>query len=109
MATCQNIVFPESCPPDSVSNDGRPVSLQKTSNRIITGARFPITSRNHDGSSVLNAMMNVTRYRASGRTHNRGSETMSVVMWKVTASIQLDGTNANTTHFNIRRRDGGGS
>ena len=37
-----------------------PESMTKTSKRIITGARLPITSRNQSGTRP-NAMMKVTR------------------------------------------------
>src|SRR5438046_6186810 len=83
--------------------------MTNTSNSIITGARFPTTSRNHGGRIVLNAMMNVSRYRASGPTHKSGIDAMSVVMWKVTPSIRLDGTNASATHLVLRHPVGAGS
>src|SRR5207302_3816009 len=55
------------------------------------------------------AMMNVTRYSASGPTHKSGMLAMSVVMWNVTPSIRLLGTNARSVHFAIRPHVGGGS
>ena len=54
-------------------------------------------------------MMKVTRYSASGPTHSSGILAMSVVMWNVTPSIRLLGTNASTVHFAIRAQVGGGS
>ena len=62
---------------------GRPLTtfetFTKTSSRIMTGARLPITWRNHDGTRPK-AMMNVTKYSASGTTQSSGIEAMSVVM-----------------------------
>src|SRR6516162_3127070 len=83
-------------------------TIRNTRSRIITGAMLPITSRNQFGTRPK-AMMKVTRDSASGNTHNSGTDAMSVVMWKVTPSIRLDGTNASATHFSLRAVVGGGS
>ena len=51
------------------------------------------------GSNCLreNTKINESRYNAKGITHNSGIAAISVVMCVVTASIQLEGTKANTT------------
>ncbi len=56
------------------------VMMMNTSRSSMTGATFPSTDRNHGGTRVLNEMMNVTRYRASGITHRSGMLAMSVLM-----------------------------
>src|SRR5688500_8894560 len=97
---------------DSVSATLLPVApdtITNTSSRSMTGARLPSTTRNHGGTSVLNEMMNVTRYRASGMTHRSGMLAMSVDMWNVTASMKLLGTNASRIHLATRSGLGGGS
>ena len=66
-----------------------------------------MSGRNHSGS-LAKAMMNVSRYRASGITHSSGTEAMSVVMWKVTPSIRLDGTKAYPTQRRRSNPDGDG-
>ena len=52
--------------------------------------------------------MNVNKYSASGGTHNSGMDVISVVIWNVTPSMRLDGTNARAIHRTICRRVGGG-
>ena len=80
----------------------------KTSNSVMTGLMFANTVRNQFGV-LANAMMKVSKYSASGTTHNSGIEAMSVVMWNVTPSIRLDGTNESASHFSLRPSVGSGS
>src|SRR5918994_1706878 len=76
-----------------------------TRSSVNTGLRLAITGRNQLGVRPK-AMMNVSRYSASGITHNSGTDAMSVVMWKVTPSIRLDGTNASPSQRSFRRVGG---
>src|SRR6185437_3011531 len=46
--------------------------------------------------------MKLSKYNASGATHSRGMEAMSVVIYVVAPSIRLDGTNARITQRNTR-------
>jgi len=45
-----------------------------------------------------NTLTKVSRYNASGTTHNNDATATSAEMWLLTPSKRLDGRNANTTH-----------
>src|SRR5688572_13970820 len=49
------------------------------------------------------AITNERRYSVRGAIQSSGTEAMSVEMNVVTASIRLEGTNANATHLALRR------
>ncbi len=94
---------------DAVRPGSRPEISTNTSSRIITGARLPITTRNHVRHAAEGDDERDAGTAPAGSTHISGMEAMSVVMWNVTPSIRLDGTNASAIHFALRGQLGGGS
>src|SRR5947209_13485720 len=99
MATQKNVAM---CSSTIRANDFGlvPEVSRNTSSRTSTGVTRVMTRWNARGTREK-AMMNVTRYSASGMIHSKGSEAMSVETKVVTESIRLDGTNASPSQ---RRR-----
>ncbi len=85
--------FPASITTNGKSRSGNVVSTQ----RCGTGGRAAKTR------------MKVSRYRVRGIIHSSGTAATSVVMYIVTLSIRLDGTNASRTHRSRRPAETFGS
>src|SRR5882672_3826751 len=72
-----------------------------------SAAGAALSGRAHAGRS--NAMMNVTRYAASGSTQRNGSTAKSEQSWFVDATSSADANPGRSIQAAIRSRDGGGS
>src|SRR5438067_9928535 len=82
---------------------------RKTTSRMSTGVMRVTYRCSRGGIDFENTMMKVSRYSASGITHNSGIDTMSVVTSVVVASMRLDGTAARNSQRSLVVQCGTGS
>src|SRR5437016_4972565 len=83
----------------------RLMATNGNSNRRTTGAT---RDRSAGERWILRpkAIMNVTRYTASGMIQRNGTDARFSRIWFVTASMRADGTNAAANQYRRERHDG---